>query len=679
MMAGGLMAGVSGAIATRLLRNPSGSLNDREREMWVQNDEGLYNWWKQSRLSMRAFLRENRAELDAAILRVLNAPPREKTWRDYAGQNPGSYWTAHFTPYKPGYSAYMHTFISKDRAAARRKAERLASGFSSINYVRPATSDEIARVDSNHSNRGGRWYVGLGKGHDRSVFFSRHKPTEKSYSSRFLAVVGPYKSKAEASSKSALMNPLTDAESAKSLHNNRAKHHRNTILPMMAGGLMAGVSGAIATRLLRNSSPVLSGIAKDGVLYKVARKSSTGEWCVTAYVPVAGGGWKRHEGKTYYGDSKEDAVGTFNYIMGPKGPTMMNPLSSRESAVILRDSRAWLRAGRRIKATTTHPDWGEADYQRGRVDGLTQTVLRYGPRRARRLATKIYKKAGFLANPGSVRAYRVPSGYEAKVASTLRNLFVWAQAQDGRVLTIGKPSIVAKVIRHVCGKKVGTALKNPGGSPENKGRGFYVMGQHTSVAWSLTRADAEREAKRLNYRGGTHYTVVPVGPHPGGGTGALKNSGTEQNVIDVPFGQGKKYSIAQVQKWVETHGTPAMKKRFAMAMTQYKRFHKGSLPKFITYSTYKMGSHPGISDVEFGVSEGHEWMAAYQVPRSSGKWVDQASGGRYVHAHGDSDIDVDVKKPVNLSKLPMRFHTPDGKAVGVIPSKNVKIGEWYEG
>jgi len=502
----------------------------------------------------------------------------------------------------------------------------------------------------------------------------------------------------------------------------------------MAGGLMAGVSGAIATRLLRNSSPVLSGIAKDGVLYKVARKASTGEWCVTAYVPVPGGGWKRHEGKTYYGDSKEDAVGTFNYIMGPKGPTvmnnrggrwyvglgkgyqrevffsrrkptegthrskflavvgpykssaeasrklaLMNPLSRHESAVILQDSRAWLRAGRRIKATTTHPDWGEADYQRGRVDGLTQTVLRYGPRKARMLATKISKKAGFLANPGSVRAYRVPSGYEAKVASTLRNLFVWAQAQDGRVLTIGKPSIVAKVIRHVCGKKVGTALKNPGGSPENKGRGFYVMGQHTSVAWSLTRADAEREAKRLNYRGGTHYTVAPVGPHPGAGTGALKNSGAEQNVINVPFRPGKKYSVAQVEKWVMAHGTPAMKKRFVMSMAQYKRFHKGSLPKFITYSQYKMGSHPGISDVEFGVSEGHEWMAAYQVPRSSGKWVDQASGGRYVHAHGDSDIDVDVKKPVKLSKLPMRFHTPDGKAVGVIPSKNVKIGEWYEG
>ena len=158
-----------------------------------------------------------------------------------------------------------------------------------------------------------------------------------------------------------------------------------------------------------------------------------------------------------------------------------------------------------------------------------------------------------------------------------------------------------------------------------------------------------------------------------------RNPGAAQSVISVPFRQGRKYSVTQVQNWVERHGTPAMKKRFVQAMAQYRRFHKGSLPKYITYSLYKMGSHKGISDVEFGVSEGREWMAAYQVPRSSGKWMDKASGGRYVHAHGDSDIEVDIKRPVKLSKLPLRFHTPDGKAVGVIPSKNVKIGEWYEG
>lgn len=276
---------------------------------------------------------------------------------------------------------------------------------------------------------------------------------------------------------------------------------------MIAGGVAAGVAGAIANRFLSN--PIMAGIGKDGVLYKVAKKTSSGEWTVTAYVPDGKFGWKRHEGKTYYASDKADAIGTYNFIMGPKGPVAMNPL--RRSA---------RRATRKAKA---HP---------------------------------------------------------------------------------------------------------------------------------------RRAVSRQSVR---------------------RNPGSEQNVINLPFRAGRKYSVAQVAKWVEAHGTPAMKKRFALSMAQYRRFHKGSLPKFITYSQYKMGSHPGISDVEFGVSEGHEWMAAYQVPKSSGKWVDRASGGRYVHAHGDSDIDVDVKKPVKLSKLPMRFHTPDGKAVGVIPSRNVKIGEWYEG
>ena len=46
-------------------------MNDREREMWIDNDEGLYLWWRGSRQSKRAFLRENRADLDAAINRAL--------------------------------------------------------------------------------------------------------------------------------------------------------------------------------------------------------------------------------------------------------------------------------------------------------------------------------------------------------------------------------------------------------------------------------------------------------------------------------------------------------------------------------------------------------------------------------------------------------------------------------
>jgi len=57
-------------------------MNDRERELWVRNDEGLYSWWRGSRQPMRAFLRENRTELDAAIRQALEPTSASaQNWR----------------------------------------------------------------------------------------------------------------------------------------------------------------------------------------------------------------------------------------------------------------------------------------------------------------------------------------------------------------------------------------------------------------------------------------------------------------------------------------------------------------------------------------------------------------------------------------------------------------------
>ena len=46
-------------------------MNDRERAEWIDNDEGLYDWWRRSRQSKRQFIRENREAIDAAIRPVL--------------------------------------------------------------------------------------------------------------------------------------------------------------------------------------------------------------------------------------------------------------------------------------------------------------------------------------------------------------------------------------------------------------------------------------------------------------------------------------------------------------------------------------------------------------------------------------------------------------------------------
>lgn len=45
-------------------------MNNTKREQWIDNDEGLYNWWKSSKLSKREFIKQNKAEIDAAINNV---------------------------------------------------------------------------------------------------------------------------------------------------------------------------------------------------------------------------------------------------------------------------------------------------------------------------------------------------------------------------------------------------------------------------------------------------------------------------------------------------------------------------------------------------------------------------------------------------------------------------------
>lgn len=158
------------------------------------------------------------------------------------------------------------------------------------------------------------------------------------------------------------------------------------------------------------------------------------------------------------------------------------------------------------------------------------------------------------------------------------------------------------------------------------------------------------------------------------------NRNPAAQAIRVPFRDGQKVAPAQMRQWLGTlpRGpvADAIRARFAQAMRQYKRFHLGAEPTSFTYKAVPMGSAGRrITDVDVVVSEGKEWMAPYQVPPHSRKY-DPKTQGRYIHAHGDSDLDVRVKRPVNPSRLPERFHTADGKFVGVIPGR-VKITDWY--
>jgi hypothetical protein len=55
-------------------------MNNKERTLWINNDEGLYNWFKSSRQSMTAFIKENKTELDQCIDNAMNPKQNIRIW-----------------------------------------------------------------------------------------------------------------------------------------------------------------------------------------------------------------------------------------------------------------------------------------------------------------------------------------------------------------------------------------------------------------------------------------------------------------------------------------------------------------------------------------------------------------------------------------------------------------------
>lgn len=51
-------------------------ITNREIELWLDNDEGLYLWLKRSRMSKRAFIKQNKEVLKGYIDNVVNGTKR---------------------------------------------------------------------------------------------------------------------------------------------------------------------------------------------------------------------------------------------------------------------------------------------------------------------------------------------------------------------------------------------------------------------------------------------------------------------------------------------------------------------------------------------------------------------------------------------------------------------------
>jgi hypothetical protein len=56
------------------------TINDSDREEWVNNDEGLYDMWRRSGRGITRWVREHRAEIDEVIRAVRDTPPAQRQW-----------------------------------------------------------------------------------------------------------------------------------------------------------------------------------------------------------------------------------------------------------------------------------------------------------------------------------------------------------------------------------------------------------------------------------------------------------------------------------------------------------------------------------------------------------------------------------------------------------------------
>lgn len=53
-----------------------GLCNNKERRLWLENDESLYRQWQQSRLSKTEFIRKYRQQIDQYIAKKVGEPAR---------------------------------------------------------------------------------------------------------------------------------------------------------------------------------------------------------------------------------------------------------------------------------------------------------------------------------------------------------------------------------------------------------------------------------------------------------------------------------------------------------------------------------------------------------------------------------------------------------------------------
>jgi len=389
--------------------------------------------------------------------------------------------------------------------------------------------------------------------------------------------------------------------------------------------------------------------------------------------------------------------------------TLGNPLTDRESASLLRYARsAW-------RAREGEQNEVKRIFHAGKATGEALSVIRFGKsERARRLAARfvISHAHTTMGNPRT-RKNPLNDRESATLIREARRQYGYAKKAKGRsqydhglyrgyalgLLEVGKRFGFASAKAQRAGEHViQQAMKNPLTREESgtvlrraaklvrHGRfiggesGHYVKGAAHGMA-DVVEKHGSRAGRRVARKFIGKRMLPKAKRNPILATlGIAANPNPAVQNINIPFRDGQKVTTDRIERWIRSLPNGPLRTmyetRFVLGQKQYKRFHLGTIPKTWTWKTVPVGANKRITDVDFVVSEGKEWSAAYQVPPHSKKYTKDTQG-RYLHAHGDSGIDIKtIKHPAKPSKLPERFHTADGLFVGVIPKKG-SITDWY--
>lgn len=121
----GLLKGLAGAAGAKAFSAMTTNPNDEERRQWVDNDEGLYDWYRSSRLPMREFIKLNRKGIDEVIARVTGGQKPAHYMKYGSGgvrYNPRRY--VRGEPLPPISGTEMHTWFERDRAHVELRDKR---------------------------------------------------------------------------------------------------------------------------------------------------------------------------------------------------------------------------------------------------------------------------------------------------------------------------------------------------------------------------------------------------------------------------------------------------------------------------------------------------------------------------------------------------------------------------